>query len=64
MEIKDFLSATIDFIRKRIIEGVALQDIPEDPDFPDYYSKNHLERRKATLEKWIEDFTKEKSIKS
>lgn len=55
-EINDFFLKSIDFIRKKLEEGVTLEGIQKDPHFPEYYSQDRVERKKVTIERWVEFF--------
>ncbi len=57
-EINAFFIKSIDFIRSKLEEGLNAQEIHEDPNFPEYYSQDRVERKKFTIERWVE-FLKE-----
>ena len=57
-EIRDFFSKSIEFMKEKINEGFLSQDIVKDPHFPEYYSKDKLERKKNTIKRWIDYFNK------
>ena len=59
-EINEFLSGSIDFIKERLAAGLTLDEIESDPSLPDYYSEDRAERKKVTIEHWVE-FFKEKN---
>lgn len=59
-EINEFFLKSIDFIRKKLAEGLTLENIEEDPHFPEYYSHDRVERKKVTIERWVEFFKEEK----
>jgi cyclase len=60
-EINDFFVKIIDFLRKMVREGISFEKIEVDPQLPDYYSQDRVERKKATIERWVDFFNKEKS---
>ncbi|MHA1968103.1 MAG: MBL fold metallo-hydrolase [Candidatus Hodarchaeales archaeon] len=57
-EIRDFFTDTVNFMKKKVITEVKLEEIIEDPKFPDYYSKDRTERKKVSIETWYEYFQK------
>ncbi len=59
-EINDFFLKSIDFIRNKLNEGLTSEEINEDPRFPEYYSQDRVERKKVTIERWVEFFREEK----
>lgn len=59
-EINDFFLKSIDFIKNKLNEGLTSEEINEDPRFPEYYSQDRVERKKVTIERWVEFFREEK----
>ncbi|MFX0210189.1 MAG: MBL fold metallo-hydrolase, partial [Candidatus Hodarchaeota archaeon] len=59
-EINDFFVKTIDFLREKVREGIPFEKIKADPQLPDYYSQDRVERKKVTIEKWLDFFNEEK----
>ncbi|MFX1283986.1 MAG: MBL fold metallo-hydrolase [Promethearchaeota archaeon] len=59
-EINEFFLRSIDFIKNKLEEGLDLQEITEDPHFPEYYSLDRLERKKVSIERWMQFFQEEK----
>ena len=59
-EINDFFLNSIEFIRNNLEKGLNSQEIYDHPQFPEYYSKDRAERKKATIEKWVEFFSRKK----
>ncbi len=53
-EINNFLLKSINFIKKRLADGISPEELSKDPDFPDYYSENLEERKEVTIESWGE----------
>ena len=60
VEINDFFQKGIDFMRKKLNEGLNFEEIADDSDFPEYYSVNRVERKRATIERWVEYFKEKK----
>ncbi|MFX0123201.1 MAG: MBL fold metallo-hydrolase [Candidatus Hodarchaeota archaeon] len=58
-EINNFFLASIDFVRKKLEEGLTLGEVQKDPHFPEYYSRERVERKNVTIERWVR-FFKEK----
>lgn len=56
IEIREFFSNCIDFMKQKMGEGTTLQKIVEDDQFPDYYSQDRFERKKNTIERWYTYF--------
>jgi glyoxylase-like metal-dependent hydrolase (beta-lactamase superfamily II) len=61
LEISKFFSKCIDFMKKKLREKYPLQQIIEDPQFPEYYSQDRIERKKVTVEKWYNFFEEKTS---
>ncbi|MFW9906472.1 MAG: MBL fold metallo-hydrolase [Candidatus Thorarchaeota archaeon] len=59
-EINDFFLKTIHFLRGKVREGISLEEFEKDPQLPDYYSQDRAERKKVTIERWIDLFYEEK----
>lgn len=51
-EINEFFLRSIEFIRKKLEQGVKSKEIEDDPDFPDYYYSDRPERRKRSIDHW------------
>ncbi len=58
-EINDFFLNSIDFIREKLKERLTSEKIEKDPHFPEYYSQDRVERKKVTIEQWVEFFKRE-----
>ncbi len=56
IEISKFFSESIDFMKQKKNQGFSLEKITEDPQFPEYYSKDRIERKKITIERWYNYF--------
>ena len=56
IEIREFFSNCIDFMKQKMGEGTTFQKIAEDDQFPEYYSQDRFERKKTTIERWYTYF--------
>ncbi|MHA2244104.1 MAG: MBL fold metallo-hydrolase [Candidatus Hodarchaeales archaeon] len=63
IEINNFFLKGINFIRKKLYEGSNFQEIADDPNFPEYYSQDRAERKRVTIERWVEFFKKKSNKK-
>ncbi|MFX0014331.1 MAG: MBL fold metallo-hydrolase [Promethearchaeota archaeon] len=55
-EINDFFARCIDYMKNKSIDALRVEKIAQDSDFPEYYSHDRLERKKISIERWIEFF--------
>lgn len=59
-EIHNFFNKSFDFIRQKLNEGLKFQEIAGDPNFPEYYSHDRVERKRVTIERWVKFFKEHK----
>ncbi|UCE12687.1 MAG: MBL fold metallo-hydrolase [Candidatus Heimdallarchaeota archaeon] len=55
-EINIFFQKSIEFMRKKLKEGLKLNELVNDPDFPEYYSQDRVDRKNVTIERWMDFF--------
>lgn len=55
-EIREFFTNILIFMKKKVRNGATLKNIAEDPQFPEYYSEDHTERKYVSIETWYNYF--------